>query len=118
MGAISPPPQPQWDIIHTCLCTNQFVTSTSPSPPPPSLGYPWPFELLKLGRFKFPPCRTKKLFKCPPPPPQTKNPYPILDLFPDLLMLMALHKVVVLHAVPTLKCHLPGNFLRLNSSSN
>ena len=44
----------------------------------------------------------------------TENPYPILDLFPDLLMLMVRCKVVVLPAVPIFKCHLPGNFLRLN----
>ena len=48
----------------------------------------------------------------------TENPYPILNLFPDLLMLTGLRKVVVLPAVPTFKCHLPGNFLRLNFSSN
>ena len=48
----------------------------------------------------------------------TENPYPILDLFPDLLMLTGLRKVVVLPAVPIFKCHLPGNFLRLNFSSN
>ena len=45
----------------------------------------------------------------------TKNPYPILDLF---LMLTGLRKVVVLPAVSIFKCHLQGNFLRLNSSSN
>ena len=48
----------------------------------------------------------------------TENPYPILDLFPDLLMLTGLRKVVVLPAVTIFKCHLPGNFLRLNFSSN
>ena len=48
----------------------------------------------------------------------TENPYPILDLFPDLLMLTGLRKVVVLPAVPIFKCHLPENFLRLNFSSN
>ena len=48
----------------------------------------------------------------------TENPYPILDLFPDLLMLTGLRKVVVLPAVPIFTCHLPGNFLRLNLSSN
>ena len=48
----------------------------------------------------------------------TENPYPILDLFPDLLMLTELHKVVVLPAVPIFKCHSPGNFLRLNLSSD
>ena len=50
----------------------------------------------------------------------SENPYPILDLFPDLLMLTGLRtcKVVVLPAVPIFKCHLPGNFLRLNFSSN
>ena len=48
----------------------------------------------------------------------TKNPYPIQDLFPDLLMLTGLHNVVVLPAIPIFKCHLSGNFLRLNSSSN
>ena len=48
----------------------------------------------------------------------TENPYPILDLFPDLLMLTGLRKVVVLSAMPIFKCHLPGNFLRLNVSSN
>ena len=50
----------------------------------------------------------------------TENPYPILDLFPDLLMLTGLQvrKVVVLPAVPIFKCQLPGNFLRLNFSSN
>ena len=48
----------------------------------------------------------------------TENPYPILDLFPDLLMLTGLRKFVVLPAVPIFKCHLPGNFLRLNFSSN
>ena len=48
----------------------------------------------------------------------TKNPYPILDLFPDLLMSTGLRKVVVLPTVPIFKCHLPGNFLRLNFSSN
>ena len=50
----------------------------------------------------------------------TENPCPILDLpvFPDFLMLMGLRKVVVLPAVPIFKCHLPGNFLRLNFSSN
>ena len=48
----------------------------------------------------------------------TENPYPILDLFPDLLMLTGLRKVVVLPAMPIFKCHLAGNFLRLNFSSN
>ena len=48
----------------------------------------------------------------------TENPYPILDLFPDFLMLTGLRKVVVLPAVPISKCHLPGNFLKLNFSSN
>ena len=48
----------------------------------------------------------------------TENPYPILDLFPDLLMLMGLCKVVVLPAVTIFKWHLPGNFLRLHFSSN
>ena len=48
----------------------------------------------------------------------TENPYPILDLFPDLLMLTGLRKVVVLSVVPIFKCHLPRNFLRLNFSSN
>ena len=48
----------------------------------------------------------------------TENPYPILDLFPVLLMLTGLRKVVVLPAVPIFKCHLPENFLRLNFSSN
>ena len=48
----------------------------------------------------------------------TEKPYPILDLFPDLLMLTGLRKVVVLPAVPIFKCHLPGNFIRLNFSSN
>ena len=48
----------------------------------------------------------------------TENPYPILDLFPDLLMLTGLRKVVVLPTVPIFKCHLPGNFLSLNFSSN
>ena len=48
----------------------------------------------------------------------TENPYPILDLFPDLLMLKGLRKVVVLPAVPIFKCHLPGNLHRLNFSSN
>ena len=48
----------------------------------------------------------------------TENPYPILDLFPDLLMLTGLRKVVVLPVVPIFKCHLPGNFLRVNFSSN
>ena len=36
----------------------------------------------------------------------TENPYPILDLFPDLLMLTGLRNVVVLPAIPTFKCHL------------
>ena len=40
-----------------------------------------------------------------------KNPYPILDLFPDLLMLTGLCKVVVLPAVPIFKCHLPAGKL-------
>ena len=43
----------------------------------------------------------------------TENPYPILDLFPDFLVLTGLRNVV-LPAVPIFKCHLPGNFLRLN----
>ena len=42
----------------------------------------------------------------------TENPYPILDLFPDLLMLTGLRKVFVLPAVPFLKCYLPGNRLQ------
>ena len=48
----------------------------------------------------------------------TENPYPILALFPELLMLTGLRKVVVLPAIPIFKCHLPRNVLRLNSSSN
>ena len=34
----------------------------------------------------------------------TENPYPILDLFPDLLMLTGLRKVAVLPAAPIFKC--------------
>ena len=48
----------------------------------------------------------------------TENTYPIQDLFPDLLMLTGLCKVVVLPTVSIFKCHLQGNFLRLNSLSN
>ena len=42
----------------------------------------------------------------------TENPYPILDLFPDLLMLTGLREVFVLPAVPFFKCYLPGNRLQ------
>ena len=37
----------------------------------------------------------------------TENPYPILDLhvFPDLLMLTGLRKVVILPAILIFKCH-------------
>ena len=34
-------------------------------PPPPPPGNPRAFELLKIGSFKFPPPRTKMVFKCP-----------------------------------------------------
>ena len=43
------------------LCADQLETSTSPPPP----GKPRAFELLKIGSFKFPPPRSKMVFKCP-----------------------------------------------------
>ena len=47
-----------------------------------------------------------------------ENPYPILDLFQTWLILTGLCKVIVLPAVPIFNYYLPGNRLRLNSSSN
>ena len=48
----------------------------------------------------------------------TENPYPILDLFPDLLMLMGLCKVVVLPAVPIFKCPFTRKLSQTKFSSN
>ena len=45
---------------ETTLCPDRLETSTFTHTHP--LGH---FELLKTGFFKFLPCRTKKLFKCP-----------------------------------------------------
>ena len=48
----------------------------------------------------------------------TENPYPILDLFPDLRMLTGLRKVVVLPAVPIFKCPFTGKLSQTKFSSN